>query len=402
MKYITILFLFVCQINFGQCNTDTKVQYYSDIELNFKGNYNVSVTFGKGSEISNSYNYIGFEQDALYCVIFGTDKKYYVKLFATYNSIYETNCTSINSIFSNGYVKGKDQEGRIWKIYKKTSFNNTYDRPERKYKPVTSNPNLELIDRILREKQKAIDNEREYLASLSYEERKAIVDKKLYSERKNQLYSKNSERLIKAYKKQKKIDKELAKNVKKNNKKFNKSAKINLSEIKNGWHKAFVKINDVIVKRLIFLENGSITKYVGGTGFLSNIHSQTNTKSYETKLEVGYEKNDTTLIYVYFLKNSSIKLKKEPVYPTLVKFYTTTSNQGKMFIYLNGANFSNYLTLEKYFKEGQNITCEQTNGVVIFYVGQGDFEFYAHNSVNQWSGKINTENRYCAIKELSD
>jgi hypothetical protein len=405
MKYITILFLFVCQLNYGQCNTETKVQYYSDIELNFKGDYNVSVTFGKGSEISNSYNYIGFEQDALYCVIFGTDKKYYVKLFATYNSIYETNCTSINSVFSNGYVKGKDQEGRIWKIYKKTSFNNTYDRPERKYNPVTSSINLELIDRTLREKQKVIDKEREYLASLSYEERKAIVEKKQYSERKNYLYSKNLKRWVKADKKQKKINKTLAKNIKKNTKKFNKSRKLNLSDIKNGWHKTIVNIKvnyvDNYVERLVYYDNGTITKYVGGTGFLADIYDQSKTKSYEMMLKVGYEKNETTEIYVSFLKNNPIKLKEEPIYPTLIKFYTTTSNEGKMTIYLNGENFSDYFTLNKSFTKQQNITCEQTNGVVTFYVGKGDFEFYAHNSVNQWSGIINTTNRYCIMKELS-
>jgi len=289
-----------------------------------------------------------------------------------------------------------------------SSFRNSipkYERPVRKYNKTQSRINHNLIGTILREKQRAIDKEKEYLASLSYEEIKALIKRKQYSERKNHLYSKNLKRWIKADKKQKKIDKKFAKQIKKNAKIFYKSRKIDISELRNGWHRTMVKFNtnnqNTYVERLIYFENGTIKKYVGGTGFLGDIYNQSKTKPYEIMLEVGYEKNETAEIYVSFLKNNPIKLKEEPIYPTLIKFYTTTRNEGKMTIYLNGENFSDYFTLSKSFTKQQNITCEQTNGVVIFYVGEGNFEFYAHNSVNQWSGKVNTTNRYCIIKELS-
>ncbi|MFZ3563416.1 hypothetical protein [Tenacibaculum finnmarkense] len=405
MKYITILFLFLFQLNYGQCNIETKVKYYSNIESNFIGYSNTSVSFGKGSEISNSYNYIDFEQDALYCVIFRNNKKYYVKLFTSYNNIYQTNCASINSIFSNGYVKGKDKEGRIWKIYKKTNFSNGYNRPARKYIPPTSNINIGLIQRTLRKKQREIDRKREYLASLSYEEINALNKKIKYSRQKDYLYSKTLKRWIKADKKDKKRQKKLAKDIKKNTRKFNKSPSLNLLDIKNGWHKTIVNIKDNdgnnYVNRLVYFENGTITKYVGGSGFLSNIYAQSKTKPYEIKLKVGYEKNDPTVIYVSFLKNKVIKLKTEPIDPTIIKFYKTIRDEGMMTIYLNGKNYSNYYTLSKFFRKEQNITCKQTKGVVTFYVGKGDFEFYAHNSVNEWSGSINTTNRSCIIKHLS-
>jgi len=290
--------------------------------------------------------------------------------------------------------------------YPNSPSNKGYDRQPVKYNKTKSSINHSLLAEVLNQKQRAIDRERNYLQSLSYEERQELIRKKNYSERKNYLYSKNLKRWIKADKKQQKINKKIANEIKKNTKIFNKSSKIKLSEISNGWYKTIVNIKvnyeNNYVERLVYFNDGIITRYVGGAGFLSNIYTQSKTNPYEIALKVGYEKNETASLYVSFVKNNPIKLKEEPIYPTLIKFYTTTTNQGKMFVYLNGVKFSDYFTLEKYFRIDQNITCEQTDGMVIFYVGQGEFDFYAHNSVNQWNGKINTTNRYCILKELSN
>lgn len=162
MKYL-IFFLFVpFSIVYGQCNQETIVQYYNNSE--FSSGNRVSVTFGKGEELSNSYNYIDYDQESLYCIIYGNEKKYRVKLFTSYNSIYKTTCSSINSIFVNKYVKGKDQEGRVWKIFKSKSFgyeSQNYTRSKRKYNKVTSSVNHSYIANALREKQRKIDRNRE-------------------------------------------------------------------------------------------------------------------------------------------------------------------------------------------------------------------------------------------------
>uniref|UniRef100_UPI0040475460 hypothetical protein n=1 Tax=Mariniflexile sp. TaxID=1979402 RepID=UPI0040475460 len=162
MKFIPLLFLSF--ISYSQCNTETYVQYYNSTDLAFSSSRKVSVTFGKGSEVSNSYNYISFEQESLYCVINGFEKVYNVKLFTSYGSVYETSCSAIISVFTDGYVKGKDQEGRIWKIFKPTTSNyqgQSYERPAKKYNPTTSSINTEEISRGLSSMQQKIDKNRE-------------------------------------------------------------------------------------------------------------------------------------------------------------------------------------------------------------------------------------------------
>ncbi|MCH3884400.1 hypothetical protein [Tenacibaculum aquimarinum] len=154
--------LFIFSYSYSQCNKEVNTQYYNNSE--YSNSIKVSVTFGKGSEISNNYNYISFDQEALYCVIYGTEINYYVKLFVQNNNdnIYATSCSSINSIFNDGYIKGKDQEGRIWKIFKPyTQNNNSYnERPIRKYNPVTSSINTEAIKNTLSSMQNKIDRNR--------------------------------------------------------------------------------------------------------------------------------------------------------------------------------------------------------------------------------------------------
>lgn len=163
MNYITITILFFASaIVNGQCKKDTSVQYYDSTYQAYSENYQVTVEFGTGSEISNNYNYINYESDALYCVIYGFDKKYEVKLFTNYSSIYNTSCSSINSIFDNGFIKGKDQDGRIWKIKKPSSdyySNNDYGS-RRKYNKPTSSINTEAISNGLSSLQNKIDRNR--------------------------------------------------------------------------------------------------------------------------------------------------------------------------------------------------------------------------------------------------
>lgn len=156
------------------------------------------------------------------------------------------------------------------------------------------------------------------------------------------------------------------------------------------------------VNRLVYFENGVITKYVGGTGFKAYIKEQKKENSEVISLVVGYEDSQNQKLFISFIENKPIKLKEEPFFPTIIKFYTTVSNGGKFFIYLNNKTYSDYFTLSQSFKPGTNISCEQDKGVVTFYVKpESNYEFYAHNDVNEWSGAINTDNRYCIIKELS-
>ncbi|PKH49301.1 hypothetical protein CXF68_00740 [Tenacibaculum sp. Bg11-29] len=150
MKYITIIIIFLIStlVN-GQCIKDTNVQYYDNNYQTYSKSYKVTVEFGTGSEISNNNNNnnIGYESDALYCIISGFDKKQEVKLFTNFNSIYQTSCPSITSIFNNGYIKGKDQDGRIWKIKKPSSgyYSNSNYNSQRKYNKPTSSINHKYI-----------------------------------------------------------------------------------------------------------------------------------------------------------------------------------------------------------------------------------------------------------------
>lgn len=157
MRYFPFLLIFVFFKNYSQCHKETNVQYNDGMD-SYSYSKKVSVTFGKGSEISNSYNYINFEQESLYCVIYGFDTVYNVKLFSSYSSIYATGCSSITSVFRNGYIKGKDQEGRIWKIYKPTE--STYNRPVRKYNKTESSINEKELNRTLTVLDKKYENEK--------------------------------------------------------------------------------------------------------------------------------------------------------------------------------------------------------------------------------------------------
>jgi hypothetical protein len=160
MKYIkTIIFFLISAIASGQCKKDTSVQYYDSTYQSYSQSNNVTVEFGTGSEISNNYNYINYESEDLYCIIYGFDKKYEVKLFTNYSSIYKTSCSSISNIFTNGFIKGKDQDGRIWKIKKSSSENYSDDSytSSRKYNKPTSSINHKYIASTLNSLQAKID-----------------------------------------------------------------------------------------------------------------------------------------------------------------------------------------------------------------------------------------------------
>ena len=183
MKYIsiTLLFLISTVVN-GQCKKDTSVQYYDSSYQSFSKNHQVTVEFGTGSEISNNYNYISYESGALYCIIYGFDKKYEVKLFTNYSSIYNTSCSSISNIFSNGFVKGKDQDGRIWKIRKPSSqYNSNNNYNNRKYNKPTSSINHQRIGSTLDKMQSKIDYNRERVIKKSDEikHRLKIIESKI-------------------------------------------------------------------------------------------------------------------------------------------------------------------------------------------------------------------------------
>jgi hypothetical protein len=291
--------------------------------------------------------------------------------------------------------------------YPKQTVINGYNRQPTKYNKTTSSINHELIAEVLRKKQEAIDKEMAYINSLSYAERNALLEKREYSRRKSNLYNKNLDRFYKANKKADKEAKKLSSELKNNKKKFLKSDLLNLSDIKNGWHKTIVNIRvdgkPNFVNRLVYFENGIITKYVGGTGFMAYIKEQKEQTPEIILLRVGYEDSQSQEIYVSFIDNKPIKLKEEPIFPTIIKFYTTVNDGGKFFIYLNGNTYSDYFTLQESFKPGASINCEQSEAVVSFYVKpNGYFDFYAHNDVSEWSGSINTMNRFCIIKELGN
>lgn len=171
MKYFTLLFILFSASGYSQCDNLTNVQYYDNTYSNFSKKYQVSVKFGKSHEISNGYNYVDSDGngESIYCVITGFEEPYLVKLFTTFNSGYETNCSSIFAIFNDGYVQGKDSEGRIWKIYKpNTNFYNTNSNnsTQRKYNKVTSNINIDGISKGLSTMQNRIDNNRSTLSQL--------------------------------------------------------------------------------------------------------------------------------------------------------------------------------------------------------------------------------------------
>lgn len=200
MKYITFgIFLLMSIISNGQCKKETKVQYYDSTYKSYSESYNVTVEFGKGSEISNNYNYLNYESNDLYCIIYGFDKKYEVKLFTNYSSIYKTNCSSISNIFTSGYIKGKDQDGRIWKIRNSSSesySDDIYTR-SRKYNKPTSNINHKYIASTLKTMQAKIDYNKKLVGETfeSFSSRKTDLFKEISNsnipkDKKERLYNK--------------------------------------------------------------------------------------------------------------------------------------------------------------------------------------------------------------------
>lgn len=289
----------------------------------------------------------------------------------------------------------------------KQANNQVYQRPTRQYNETKSNINTELIAQVLSSKQRAIDRERAYLNSLSYAEREAIANKRAYSRRKSDLSIKNIRRNRKAIKDIDKQNKKFNKKTKTIFDSYHKDDKIEISEIKNGWHNAIVigVVNKKAeyLERKVFFENGIISKYIGGAGFLSYIKYQKQEDSNTIIMEVGYEENQRNKIYVSLTKNKPIKLKKSPSFPTIIKFFTTARNQGQCNVYLYGKNYADSSYLDSYFSPGVDISCNQKDGVATFYVSpNSNYEFYSYSDLHEWSGTISTTNRYCVVKELTN
>lgn len=163
MKYLTLLFALSFFSSYSQCENLTSVRYLDN--STFSKKHNVSVKFGKSHEISNGYDYVDSSGNgnAIYCLITGFKEQYLVKLYTSGNTGYNTNCSSINSLFRNGYIQGKDNSGRIWKIYKPSTvyYNNSNDQTQRRYNKTRSRINTAEISRGLSRMQNKLDRNKE-------------------------------------------------------------------------------------------------------------------------------------------------------------------------------------------------------------------------------------------------
>lgn len=262
-----------------------------------------------------------------------------------------------------GYEKWNSYKNQ-WDYYA-VNNSNVYNRKPIELAPVTSNVDIDLVNKALAENQRRYDNQ--VAEAKKTAEREILIEREKAINRMNQI-----------------ID-------------YYNRTKSYPSTIKDGWHIVYVMNNyDFCDQRKVYIEGNKVTKYV-----VDNLYHRTVTNSLpiqNAKTTIKLKESDNDFLNVFFLDAIADpnSYSSPPEQSGKISFWTNYE-KGYLDIFVEDSYIG---TLKSHFKTG-NPVCQQS-GTVVYENRPGTYKFEAVSGSAKWSGTITiTHGGSCNLMQLS-
>jgi hypothetical protein len=269
------------------------------------------------------------------------------------------NAALTSGSYDKGYLDGK-VDGLLY--IRNNNVNNS-SQPNNKepyeYNQDLQTPDFELIERILREKQRRY-NEQQRISVQSQQSESE-------NERRNAI---NNMNLV--------ID-------------YYNSVSYKPETVKNGWHEVFA-MNSVgfCEIRKVYVLNNKITQYCVNDKIYREVTYSLPIVKAKTAIKLSI--NEDILLQIIFVKylNNQTSNCSSPPEAGKVSFWKSFKGGGYIEIFIEGVSIGEI----KYYFDAETPTCDQ-HGTVTFEAIPGTYNYVARNSGAEWSGNVTINRKGC-------
>lgn len=293
---------------------------------------------------------------------------------------------------SSGVMIGYEEYNSLMEQWEYTDLSEKSNSRVHDYGEPVSTFDSDLAFKVLQAKQNRYDN-------MSNAEKARLRASREYKRKKRYVSNRADKHIRKWLKEDARNEKKDKKKTSRNYRKIKNKEKVGLPKLDDGWYDVYSKIDNLLLERTIRVENGRITKYIGGDNMEINVLNTTKLRNgnYTLNLLLMKENFDTEIIIVDNRKDKKPEYKK----PTQITFYTKSNKiNGQIDFLIKGENGYHVLPSIKHYLE-EDPSCGQNEYVSTMILPAGSYEYYAFSETEFWTNNLILYENYCKKIELT-